>query len=317
MAKPEPDLLEQFEGVLKFSNLDKVLYPATGFTKGDLIRYFVAISPYVIPHLEGRALTLRRYPNGVDQSSFFEKRCPKHAPEFVKVVTWKPSSKEDPIQAPMVDNVDTMAWLGNMAAIELHPSLAKAAAEDRPTVLVFDLDPGAPAGLQECSVVALWLREKLEGMELRSFPKTSGSKGMQIYVPFNTPLDFETTKTLSHGLAIMLETEHPDLVISKMATQLRKGKIFIDWNQNDRSKTTVSVYSTRARDAPTVSTPLHWEEVERVAHGEDPMRIVFDTTAVLDRVAQEGDLFGPVQTLEQKLPAAVERAVADLVARGQ
>jgi bifunctional non-homologous end joining protein LigD len=154
-------------------------------------------------------------------------------------------------------------------------------------------------------------------MDLDSIPKTSGSKGIQIYVPFNTPMDFETTKTLSHGLAIMLESEHPELVVSRMATELRKGKIFIDWGQNDRSKTTVAVYSTRARDTPTVSTPLLWEEVEGVANGADPQMIVFDARSILDRLKTRGDLFEPVETLKQKLPASVKRALAELVARGQ
>ena len=308
--------LEEFDGVVSFSNLDKVLYPSTGFTKGDLIRYFVGVAPYIIRHLKGRALTLRRFPNGVDAGSFFEKRCPTHAPSFVKIVTWKPSSKDDPIRACSVEDVPTMAWLGNMAAIELHPSLARAKADDRPTAMVFDLDPGAPAALTECAVVAKWLREKLEGMDLDSVPKTSGSKGLQIYVPFNTPTDFETTKTLSHGLALMLEAEHPELVVSRMATNLRKGKVFIDWSQNDRSKTTVSVYSTRARAEPTVSAPLKWEEVDRVVAGADPSSVVFDAKTILDRIERLGDLFEPVEQLKQRLPAGVKRAVADLVARG-
>jgi bifunctional non-homologous end joining protein LigD len=309
--------LEEFDGIVSFTNLDKVLYPSTGFTKGDLIRYFVSVAAYIVPHLSGRALTLRRYPNGVDQKSFFEKRCPSHAPDFVKIVSWKPSSKDDPIRACSVEDPATMAWLGNMAAVELHPSLAKAKADDRPTAMVFDLDPGAPAALTECATVATWLREKLEGMDLDSVPKTSGSKGLQIYVPFNTPMDFETTKTLSHGLAIMLESEHPELVISRMATELRKGKVFIDWGQNDRSKTTVAVYSTRARDTPTVSTPLLWEEVEGVANGGDPQTIVFDARTILDRLKIHGDLFEPVETRKQKLPASVKRALADLVTRSQ
>jgi bifunctional non-homologous end joining protein LigD len=309
--------LEDFEGVVSFSNLDKVLYPATGFTKGDLIRYYVAIAPYMLPHLKGRALTLRRYPNGVEGGSFFEKRCPSHAPGFVKVVTWKPSSKDEPIRACSAEDTPTMAWLGNMAAIELHPSLAHAKADDRPTAMVFDLDPGAPAALAECCTVAVWLREKLEGMHLESVPKTSGSKGLQIYVPFNTELDFETTKSLSHALALMLESEHPELVLSKMSTQMRKGKVFIDWGQNDRSKTTVAVYSLRAREEPTASAPLAWEEVDRVAGGADPKSIVFDAPAMVERAKSHGDLFAPVESLRQKLPAEVKRAVTDLLARGR
>jgi bifunctional non-homologous end joining protein LigD len=308
--------LEDLEKHLTFSNLDKVLYPGTGFTKGDVIRYYVAIAPFMLPHLKGRALTLKRYPNGVDQKFFFEKRCPSHAPDWVKVVSWKPSSKDDPIRAVNATDTRTMAWLGNLAAIELHPSLAEAKADDRPTAMVFDLDPGAPAAVAECATVALWLKEKLEEMDLEAVPKTSGSKGLQIYVPLNTTgVDFDTTKTLSHAMAIMLESEHPELVVSRMATQLRTGKVFIDWSQNDRSKTTVAVYSLRARDTPTVSTPLFWEEVESVAGGADPRSLVFEADDVIARANEHGDLFESVEQVRQKIPPEVRRAVADLVDR--
>jgi bifunctional non-homologous end joining protein LigD len=308
--------LEDLDGIVTFSNLDKVLYPATGFTKGDVIRYYVAIAPVMLPHLAGRPLTLRRYPNGVDDKSFFEKRCPTHAPPWVKRVSWKPSSKDDPILACDAQDTRTLAWLGNMAAIELHPSLALAKSPDKPTVMVFDLDPGAPAAVTECARVALWLREKLQGMDLQSVPKTSGSKGLQIYVPLNSAVDFDTTKTFSHALALMLESEHPDLVVSRMSTELRKGKVFIDWSQNDRAKTTVAVYSLRARERPTVSTPLLWEEVESVAGGADPESLVIDAPGAVARVDRYGDLFGPVESMRQRVPAAVKRALASVVERG-
>ena len=186
---------------------------------------------------------------------------------------------------------------------------------DRPTVMVFDLDPGLPAAVSECATVAIWLRAKLEQMGLDSVPKTSGSKGLQIYAPLNTPVDFETTKTLSHALALMLESEHPDLVVSRMSTQLRKGKVFIDWSQNDRSKTTVAVYSLRAREKPTVSTPLTWAEVEDVANGGDPAGLVFEAGDVLRRVEEHGDLFEMVEQARQKVPAEVKRALSGLVER--
>ena len=307
------DIVESFAGDLSFTNLNKVLYPATGFTKGDVVRYYVAIAPVMVPHLAGRPLTLRRYPNGVDDKSFFEKRCPSHAPKWVHVVSWSPSSKEEPIRACDARDARTLAWLGNLAALELHPSLALAKNSDRPTVLVFDLDPGLPAAVTECAVVAVWLREKLAEMGLDSVPKTSGSKGLQIYAPFNTPVDFETTKTLAHALALMLESEHPELVVSRMSTQLRKGKVFIDWSQNDRSKTTVAVYSLRAREKPTVSTPLLWKEVEDVATGGDPSRLVFDAGDVLRRVEEHGDLFEIVAVARQKVPSEVRRALGSFV----
>jgi bifunctional non-homologous end joining protein LigD len=270
----------------------------------------------MLPHLKGRALTLKRYPNGVNEKFFFEKRCPSHAPDWVKVVTWKPSSKDDPIRAVNATDTRTMAWLGNLAAVELHPSLALAKVDDRPTAMVFDLDPGAPAAVAECATVALWLREKLEEMDLEAIPKTSGSKGLQIYVPLNTAgVDFDTTKTLSHALAIMLESEHPELVVSRMATQLRTGKVFIDWSQNDRSKTTVAVYSLRAREKPTVSTPLFWEEVETVAGGADPSNLVIEAPEAISRAKEHGDLFESVDRVHQKIPPEVKKAVADLVDR--
>jgi bifunctional non-homologous end joining protein LigD len=309
------DIFEEFADDLTFTNLDKVLYPSVGFTKGDVIRYYVGVAPFMLPHLAGRALTLRRYPNGVDGKSFFEKRCPSHAPKWVHLVTWSPSSKEEPIRACDARDARTLAWLGNLAALELHPSLWLGKNSDRPTVMVFDLDPGLPAAVSECATVAMWLRAKLEQMGLDSVPKTSGSKGLQIYAPLNTPVDFETTKTLSHALALMLESEHPDLVVSRMSTQLRKGKVFIDWSQNDRSKTTVAVYSLRAREKPTVSTPLTWAEVEDVANGGDPAGLVFEAGDVLRRVEVHGDLFEMVEQVRQKVPTEVKRALAGLVER--
>jgi bifunctional non-homologous end joining protein LigD len=309
------DFVEEFADDLSFSNLDKVLYPKTGFTKGDVISYYVAIAPFMLPHLKGRALTLRRYPNGVDEKSFFEKRIPSHAPKWVHVVTWSPSSKDEPIRACDARDTRTLAWLANLAALELHPSLARALNSDRPTVMVFDLDPGLPAAVSECAVVAMWLREKLDEMGLESVPKTSGSKGLQIYAPLNTAVDFDTTKALSHALALILESEHPDLVVSRMSTDLRKGKVFIDWSQNDRAKTTVAVYSLRARDAPTVSTPLLWTEVEEVAKGGDPASLVFEANDVLRRVEKHGDLFEPVEAKRQKIPTEVKRMLADLAGR--
>jgi len=287
---------------LKLSKLDKVLYPDVGFTKADVIDYYVRIAPYVLPHLEGRALTLKRYPNGVDDKFFYEKNCPKHRPDWVQTVqVWSEGNQRE-MSYCTVDEVATLAWLGNLADLELHASLAEAAELQRPTVLAFDLDPGPPATIVECSRVALELREVFGDLGLEMFPKTSGSKGMQIYVPLNTDVTFEQTKPFAHAIAQLLEKSHPDLVVSKMKKSLRDGKVLIDWSQNDDSKTTVCPYSLRAKSQPTVSTPLMWEEVEACAESGDPDQLVFTSDDVLARVAEHGDLFAGVLELKQELP---------------
>ena len=285
---------------LRLSNLDKVLYPATGFTKGQVIDYYTRAASYVLPHLRGRALTLRRYPNGVDAPHFFEKQKPSHAPEWVssRAIT----AGDHDIDFVLCDELATLVWLANLADLELHPSLALAADPDAPTVLAFDLDPGEPAALEQCCEVALLLRDVLSQLGLDCRPKTSGSKGMQVYVPLNTAVTYDDTKPFAHGLARLLEKQNPKLVVSAMAKAVRKGKVFIDWSQNDRHKTTVGVYSLRARERPTVSAPLHWEEVEEVAGGGDPAALVFEAPQMLDRLQEEGDLFEPVLSGEQELP---------------
>jgi bifunctional non-homologous end joining protein LigD len=285
---------------LRLSNLDKVLYPATGFTKGQVIDYYTRAAPYVLPHLRGRALTLRRYPNGVEAPHFFEKQRPSHAPEWVRSQAITAGDRD--IDFVLCDDLPTLVWLANLADLELHPSLALADDPDRPTVLAFDLDPGEPAALEQCCEVALLLRDVLSRLGLECEPKTSGSKGMQVYVPLNTPVTYDQTKPFAHGLARVLEKQHQKLVVSGMAKALRKGKVFIDWSQNDRHKTTVGVYSLRARERPTVSAPLHWEEVEGVAGGGDPDSLVFEAPEMLDRLEEVGDLFEPVLSERQELP---------------
>jgi bifunctional non-homologous end joining protein LigD len=285
---------------LRLSNLDKVLYPDTGFTKGQVIDYYTRIAPFALPHLKGRALTLKRYPNGVDGKFFYEKQKPSHAPDWVESEPIE--AGERTIDFVLCNELATIVWLANLADLELHPSLALAEDPDAPTVLAFDLDPGPPAAITECCAVALLLRDLLGQLGLEACPKTSGSKGMQIYVPLNTPAGYDETKPLAHALAKMLERDHGDLVISTMKKADRKGKVFIDWSQNDRHKTTVAPYSLRARERPTVSAPLDWDEVEAVAEGEDPSTLVFEAGALLDRVDDRGDLFGPVLTSKQKLP---------------
>jgi bifunctional non-homologous end joining protein LigD len=285
---------------LRLSNLDKVLYPATGFTKGQVIDYYTRVAPFVVPHLRGRALTLRRYPNGVDAPHFFEKQKPSHAPEWVASRAITAGDRD--IDFVLCDDLPTLVWLANLADLELHPSLALAEDPDRPTVVAFDLDPGEPAALAQCCEVALLLRDVLSQLDLDCRPKTSGSKGMQLYVPLNTPVTYDDTKPFAHGVARLLEKQHPKLVVSSMAKAVRKGKVFIDWSQNDRHKTTVGVYSLRARERPTVSAPLRWEEVEGVAEGGDPDSLVFEAPEMLERVGQAGDLFEPVLSQRQELP---------------
>src|ERR1700686_3727783 len=261
---------------LKLTNLDKVLYPATGFTKRHVIDYCARIAPGLLPHLKGRALTLKRYPNGVDGEFFYEKNAPKHRPDWVKTVpVWSEGNNRTMYFVEAAD-LPTLIWLANLAAIELHPSLALAEDVTCPTMMVFDLDPGPPANVVQCCQVGLWLREIFEHFGLRSFPKTSGSKGLQIYVPLNTPTHYESTKTFSHALAQLLEHEHPEMVVSDMKKQLRTGKVFVDWSQNDEHKTTIGVYSLRAREHPTASTPVAWEEVERALKKKDANLLVFE-----------------------------------------
>ena len=287
---------------LALSNLDKVLWPKAGFTKGEMIHYYIQIAPVLLPHLKDRPLTMKRYPNGVDAEFFYEKNCPIHRPKWVKTAkVWSEGNQRDMYYC-LAQDLPTLVWAANLADIELHTSLSRKKDVARPTMMVFDLDPGAPADIVQCCQVGLWLREILQAMKLKSFAKTSGSKGLQIYVPLNSAVTYEQTKELSRALAEYLEREHSELVVSKMAKALRKGKIFVDWSQNDEHKTTVAVYSLRARERPTVSTPLRWEEVEAVTESEDPDELVFTSADVLERVAEHGDLFAPVERLEQELP---------------
>ncbi len=285
---------------LSISNLDKVLYPEAGFTKGEVIDYYARIAPAMLPHLHGRPLTLRRYPNGVADKSFFEKRCPKHRPDWVE--TAPVDTSEGPIDFCLCQDQATLVWVAQLAALELHPSLSRGAEMDRPTVVAFDLDPGPPADIVDCCRVALRLRELFGNLELECFPKTSGSKGMQVYVPLNSAVSYERTKPFANAVAKLLEKQSPDRVVSKMAKAQRKGKVFVDWSQNDRAKTTIAVYSLRAREHPTASTPLEWDEVEATAESGKAEELRFEAGEVLERVEERGDLFAPVLELEQELP---------------
>jgi bifunctional non-homologous end joining protein LigD len=289
---------------LRLTNLGKVMYPAVGFTKGQVIDYYTRVAPAILPHLRERPLTLKRYPNGVDGTFFYEKNCPSHRPDWVRTVpVWSRHNNAN-IEFCVVDDLATLVWLAQLACLELHTSMALATDPEHPTTMVFDLDPGPGTDVIDCSRVACWLREIFDHFELRSFPKTSGSKGLQVYVPLNTPgIGYEPgTKSFARACAELLEKQHPDQVVSKMAKDLRPGKVFVDWSQNDEHKTTVCVYSLRAKEQPTVSTPVTWQEVEDALEAGDAGMLTFDAADVLERVEQHGDLFAPVVELEQRLP---------------
>ena len=300
--------LVEIEGrQLKLSNLEKVLYPEAGFTKGQVIDYSMRIAPALLPQLKGRPLTLKRYPNGVDGQYFYEKQCPSHRPPWVRVAPVWSGQNVRTINFCLVEDLPTLIWVANLASLELHTALHRAAGSKgtpdeqwRPDMVVFDLDPGAPAAFAECAQVGLWLRESLDGLGLACFPKTSGSKGLQLYVPLNTPVTYDETKSFARALAQVGERAHPKLVVSNMAKDLRTGKVLIDWSQNDEHKTTVSVYSLRARPRPTVSAPLHWSEVEAAAAG-GPVPVIEADEAVR-RFSDDGDLFRPLLEFEQRLP---------------
>ncbi len=300
---PTPPTVVEVEGrKLNLTNLDKILYPAAGFAKGQVVDYYVRIAPVLIPHLAGRPLTMKRYPGGVDQEFFFEKNAPKHRPDWVKTAPIWSGGNNRNVNYLLANDLPTLVWIANLASLELHPSLSLAKDISTPTMIVFDLDPGPPADTVQCAQVGLWVREIFSHFGLESFPKTSGSKGLQIYIPLNTKTSYEQTKPFAHAMARLLEQEHPDLVVSDMKKAIRTNKVLVDWSQNDQHKTTISVYALRARERPTVSTPVTWEEVEKTLKKKDAKLLVFEAKDVLARVEKFGDLFEPVQTLKQKLP---------------
>jgi bifunctional non-homologous end joining protein LigD len=285
------------------SNPDKVLYPATGFTKGQVIDYYVRVAETILPHLKGRPVTLKRYPNGVDQKFFYEKRCPVHKPEWVDTVSIFSETNDAEIHFCTLGEPAALAWTANLASIELHCLLSKAPKLETPTAVAFDFDPGPPAGRLEATRALLLVRGMLDDLGLESYPKTSGGKGMHLYVPLNTPATFDKTKAFAHAFAQLLEREHPELITSNMLKKERTGKVFMDWSQNDTHKTTVCVYSLRAREHPTVSTPVRWEEIEKAVKKKNPELLTFEAPALLKRLDKLGDLFAPVLTQKQKLPA--------------
>jgi bifunctional non-homologous end joining protein LigD len=277
---------------LSLSNLDKVLYPDAGTVKAEVVDYYTRIAPVLLPHISGRPMTFTRWPDGVDGKSFFEKNAPRHTPDWVRTVRLPaPGSamNRDTIDYVVVDELATLVWAANLAALELHVpqwQVGPRGAVREPDLLVFDLDPGPPASIVECAAVALLLREVLAADGLKGWPKSSGSKGMQLYVPIR-PAPAESTSAYAKELAQRLEADRPDLVVSRMTKSLRPGKVFVDWSQNNAAKTTIAPYSLRARPHPTVSTPLTWEEVEDCREADD---LRFVATEVLLRVDQHGDL---------------------------
>jgi bifunctional non-homologous end joining protein LigD len=302
---------------LKLTNLDKVLYPKAGFTKAQVIEYYLRVANTVLPHLRDRPLTLKRYPNGVDADYFYEKNAPAHRPDWVRTAGVWSEGNERTMQFVVVADVATLVWAANLADLELHVPLARAQHYDRPDQIVFDLDPGAPANLVQCCEVGLLVKALFDGLGLRSFAKTSGSKGLQIYVPLNVEgVTYADTKPFARAVAETLERNRPELVVSNMKKSLRPSKVLVDWSQNDRKKTTVCVYSLRARERPTVSMPVTWSEVERCARSGKIEPLVFEAEEALRRIEQRGDLFAPLLELKQKLPRVATPARGGRSRRG-
>ncbi|HLQ61052.1 MAG TPA: non-homologous end-joining DNA ligase [Candidatus Acidoferrales bacterium] len=296
---------------VKLTNLEKVLYPETGFSKAQVIDYYTRIAPVLLPHTRDHPLTLKRYPNGVEGEFFYEKNCPSHRPPWVQTAkVWSGGNNRDMYYC-LAQDLPTLVWLANLATLELHTSLSYATKLEQPRTLVFDLDPGPPANIVDCCRIGLLVRDLFAEYGLKSFAKTSGSKGLQLYLPLNTSVGYLETKIVSKGIAVLFEQERPKEVVSRQLKELRAGKVLIDWSQNDQYKTTINVYSLRARARPTVSTPVTWEEVAECAKARDPQRLVFDSEQVLRRVAAQGDHFEPVLKLKQKLPKKLVERFSD------
>ncbi len=298
MPASEPVRTEIAGRPLKVTNLPKVLYPLVGFTKAQVIEYYVKIAPAMLPHIGDRGVTFKRWPDGVTAEPFFNKRAPSHRPDWIDTCTG-PGDKGKGIEYPMLAEVAALAWSANLAALEIHSPMARCGEIDSPSILVFDLDPGKPATITECCQIALSIRTVLNQLGLESFAKTSGSKGMQMYVPLNTPHTHNHASDFALAVAQLLQKQQPDSVTATMTKSQRPGKIFIDWSQNSRHKTTIAPYSLRGKERPTVSTPISWDEVSDGADGE---WLSFEAFEVVERVAEFGDLFAPVATLEQELP---------------
>lgn len=289
---------------IRISNLDKVLYPEVGFTKGRMIDYYARIAPAMLPHLRDRPVSLKRFPNGVNGKFFYQKNCPEHRPLWIQTAKVpRESGRSDPIVYCMVNDQSSLIWMANLAAIELHAQLSRIKNLEHPTMMVFDLDPGPGVELLDCLAVAGRIRDALSYFKLESFIKTSGSKGAHMAVPLNTSTTFQAAKAFARGLAEVLERDDPRRVTTNMSKSQRAGKVFVDWSQNDQHKTTVCVYSLRAKSRPTASAPVTWKEVAAALKRKDAAPLIFDAAQLLKRVKRLGDLFAPVLTLKQRLPA--------------
>lgn len=287
---------------LPLSNLEKDLYPSYGFTKAQILEYYRGIAPFILPHLKDRAVTFKRYPEGVEKDFFFEKRCPRYRPAWVKTAEI-PQDNGERMTFCLVNDLETLLWAENLASLELHVPLARAGTPETPDAMVFDLDPGEPANILDCAQVALILRDLLSKIGLASYIKTSGQKGLHVFVPLNRKeTTFDDTKTFSRTVAGIMQKHYPELVTAKMAKQERKARVFINWSQNDSSKTMVCVYSLRAREKPFVSFPVDWKELENLAGLGDPERLQVIHSEAVSRAVKKGDLFREVLAKEQKLP---------------
>jgi len=288
---------------LALSNLEKVMYPETGFTKGQVIDYYTGIARYILPHLKGRPITSKRFPNGVSGQYFYEKDAPSFTPHWVKTFSVPRTSEKSLINYILINDVPTLIWSANMANLELHPFLAKAPHIQRPTMVVFDLDPGDGADILQSCEVAFLVKDLLDRLDLKSFVKVSGSKGIHLHVPLNTNVTYEVTQPFAKSIAQSLENEHPDLVVSEMPKARRKKKVFVDWSQNSEYKSTVAVYSLRAKiDGPFVAMPVTWDELKKAVKKADPRELFYEPDVALKRVKKRGDLFSPLLKLKQSLP---------------
>ena len=302
MAGPTPRYPLDVEGrEVLISNPDKVFYPQTGFRKAEVIDYYIRIAPALLPHLKDRPLSLKRYPHGVDVSYFFQKEAPPARPKWIRT-TPVPSGQRGLINYVVCDDLPTLVWLANAANLEFHTFMHRAKDVTRPTQIAFDLDPGPGADALTCARVALMLKDQFDLLKLKAFPKVSGSKGIQLHLPLNTPVTYEETKVFSRHFAVELSREHPDLITALMKKELRKGKVFIDWSQNDEHKTTSCVYTLRGTPTPSVAAPVEWKELEAAVDADDLALLRFTPDQVLRRVKKKGDLFEKVETLKQKLP---------------
>jgi bifunctional non-homologous end joining protein LigD len=295
---------------LKLSNVDKILYPGARFTKGQVIDYYIRVARYILPHLKNRPVTLKRYPEGVRGEFFYEKNAPAFTPLWVKRVPVVRQLRGGTIHYILINDLATLVWVANTASIELHPFLHRAPKVGVPTEIVFDLDPGEGSDILGCARVAMLIRELLGELKLKAWVKVSGSKGLQLYVPLNRNLTYDVTKEFAKTLAELMEDRHPGLVVATMAKELRKGKVFIDWSQNTESKTTVCVYSLRAKsDVPYVSLPVTWEELEEATQSNNARSLYFGPEEALKRLGKTGDLFAQIETVKQNLPTEVLTAL--------